>query len=710
MAVVEPYAPCPCGSGQKYKWCCQKVEASLEKSLRLYHNNHLEAAISALDEGLRKAPGNPLLTLRKALMLIDQEKFAEARDLMEPLARSNPEHPSAQSLYLRLLAETEGPRAAVGRLQQTLSGLKPEARKAPEIVDAIEIVGSELANTGMVPAGIAHLKLAQALRPDESASSPLRSVLTSQRVSLWQKAPYRLSPVPEGLDDSKRGRFSGALEKASQGLWGPAAADFDALAREGTPEADRNLGLCRLWLGDHRGAVEALRRHTGWVGPTVDSVELETLCQIIEPMRDEDKVELLQWIWPVRDRDALLQALKGQDRVVHTGREPIDPDDPDSPEVDVFLMLDRPMPGSISEVSSPDQLPRLEGRVRLGQEIVAVEAFDDGRLERLAERFKGIAGGSITPAHPRSREVGVAEKTHLALRTEWLTPQGTTEDELKRLRNQELKRVYGEAWPETPQPYLNGRTPRQAAKDGNAELPLRAALSVIEQNPVLPDSDFDVTTLRTSLGVPPEPAYDPETVDLAEVPITRLSRIDPIRLSDDNLVKLLDLGETYALPPSIMLPVVRTLIDRPALLDSLDGGSRRVLVFAHLASFEMAQGRRDEALACLQRGRSSDPAAVKDANAVRWDTLELRLRSRVEHPSSWVPFLATLLDRYGAEGPHGQTLMLTLMNMGLIQALPHPDRPDDFVLDTRPLQMAMEQYGPRITTAEGKLGVSVAGG
>ena len=135
-----------------------------------------------------------------------------------------------------------------------------------------------------------------------------------------------------------------------------------------------------------------------------------------------------------------------------------------------------------------------------------------------------------------------------------------------------------------------------------------------------------------------------------------------------------------------------------------------MLVFAHLASFEMARGRRDEALACLERGRSTDPAAVREANAVRWDTLELRLRSRVEHPSSWVPFLATLLDRYGAEGPYGQTLMMTLMNMGLIQALPHPDRPDDFVLDTRPLQMAMEQYGPKITTAEGKLGVSVTGG
>jgi tetratricopeptide (TPR) repeat protein len=688
------------------------VEGHLEKALRLFHSNQMEAAFSALDEGLRKAPGNPLLTIRKALMLIEQERFTEARDLMGPLALANPQHAAAQSLFIRILVETDGPQAAAGRLQQTLSQVKPETRKAPAMIGLIEAVGVGLGEFGMVPAAIAHLELAGTLRGEaaERRDSPLRSILGNRHISLWLKAPYRLSPVPEGLDDAKRGRFSAALEKAAQGLWGPAAADFDALAREGTAEADRNLGLCRLWLGDHSGAVEALRRHTRWVGPTPDSVELEALCQIIEPIRDDDKVELLQWIWPVRDPSALAQALDDDDRSVHQGLGPMNPDDPDSPEVDVYVMTDRPRPAEGTKVESPDELPKVEGRVLLGQEIVAVEAFDDGRLERLSERFKALAGGSVTPAHPRSKEVGMEERAHLAMRTEWVTPEKISDEDLKRLKSQEIERVYSQVWPETPEPYLDGRSPLQAAKDGNAELPLRSALEVLERNETLRAANFDLAVLRDRLGVPSEPEIDPETVDLATVPVTRLYRIDPAKLSDETLVALLDLGEKYGLAPEVQVRIARALIDRPELLDGLDRGVRRVLVYAHVAGYEAANGNLPEALAWLNRGRASDPAEVKEANAVRWDTLELRLRSQAEHPSAWVPFLAAVLERYAEGGPHTDTLVLTLINMGLIQLQPHPDRPDDYVMDTRTLQMVMEQFGPKITTASGRLGVSVTGG
>ena len=42
MALVDPYSPCPCGSGQKYKWCCQKVEAYAERAQRLVENGQYE--------------------------------------------------------------------------------------------------------------------------------------------------------------------------------------------------------------------------------------------------------------------------------------------------------------------------------------------------------------------------------------------------------------------------------------------------------------------------------------------------------------------------------------------------------------------------------------------------------------------------------------------------------------------------------------------
>ena len=68
MALVDPYSPCPCGSGQKFKWCCQKVEAFAERAERLYEGGQIDAALGTLDEGLRKVPDNPWLLVRKALI------------------------------------------------------------------------------------------------------------------------------------------------------------------------------------------------------------------------------------------------------------------------------------------------------------------------------------------------------------------------------------------------------------------------------------------------------------------------------------------------------------------------------------------------------------------------------------------------------------------------------------------------------------------
>ena len=77
MALVDPYSPCPCGSGQKYKWCCQKVEAYAERVQRLVDNGQYESALKPLDEGLAKVPGNPWLSTRKALVQLHLNQFDE---------------------------------------------------------------------------------------------------------------------------------------------------------------------------------------------------------------------------------------------------------------------------------------------------------------------------------------------------------------------------------------------------------------------------------------------------------------------------------------------------------------------------------------------------------------------------------------------------------------------------------------------------------
>ncbi len=133
-------------------------------------------------------------------------------------------------------------------------------------------------------------------------------------------------PAPEDLSSPVRERFEEALRWAEQGLWSSAASAFDLLTAEPVA-AERNLGLCRLWMADDAGAVEALRRYIARVGATTEAVDLEALCQSIAPLGPGDLVEHVQLIWPLRDREGLLNALREDPRTHEDGRGPIDPVD-----------------------------------------------------------------------------------------------------------------------------------------------------------------------------------------------------------------------------------------------------------------------------------------------------------------------------------------------------------------------------------------------
>ena len=121
MALVDPYSPCPCGSGQKYKWCCQKVEAYAERAQRLVDNGQFESALKPLDEGLAKVPANPWLSTRKALVQLQLNQSDAAKLTLRELLQSHPDNLVGSILMTRLVLETEGPTAGAAQFQQALS-------------------------------------------------------------------------------------------------------------------------------------------------------------------------------------------------------------------------------------------------------------------------------------------------------------------------------------------------------------------------------------------------------------------------------------------------------------------------------------------------------------------------------------------------------------------------------------------------------------
>ncbi len=704
MAGVEPYAPCPCGSGEKFKWCCQKVESFADRAQRLFDTGQVDAAIKVLDEGLRKEPGNPWLLTRKAIMQIRQGEPEPAKVTLRQVLAGNPKHFGALVLLTRCVLETEGPVNGAGMFQQVL-GAVDEGQRA-SLGGLGRVVAYLLAETRRYPAAFIHLELVNALGdPDGSAASALRSLEANPGISPWLKDDYEPAPAPDRLRGEARQRFDQALDWASQGLWASAAAAFDLLSvDEPGGEADYNLGLCRLWLGDEDGAVGPLRRRSRALGTSTEAVDLEVLCQQIGPIPPDDRVEHVQLIWPLRDREALLAGLRAAADIFDDGPAPIDPNDPESPEVDTFALLDR---DRIDEHSgrglTPDQVPRILGRVAVGQEVAALETYDDGRVDSLGDRFTALAGKAIAPAHPKTKLLDVDARSSLALAWEWLYPAKIEPAEADRLDREKRTEILRDAWPDTPMPYLNFRTPAQAGRDGNAEVPLRAAVCQYEQDRELEQAGLDYAALRARLGIPPEPAIDPATVDVDHLPLARLAAVPADRLDDARLVAFYRRARRSMIGAA-MEAAALAVVARPAIFEH--GLIDPVAVHTDLASLAAGRGDRDGAQGWLAKGRQADAPANRGRNAPLWDMVEVRLKARSDKPESWVPELAVVLERYAQEPTANQVILLNLVEMGLIRMQPNPDNPDDVLLDSRPMQALLAEFGPKITTASGRLGVS----
>jgi tetratricopeptide (TPR) repeat protein len=706
MAGVEPYSPCPCGSGQKFKWCCHKVEAFADKARRLLESGQAELAIKALDEGLRKEPGNPWLLTRKAVVQINQGQAEPAKATLRQVLEKNPKHFGALVLLTRCVLETEGPVNGAGMFQQVLSSVDGAARAGLGTV--VRLVAILLAQARRIPAAIKHFELVLLFGDHEQAAiSALRNIESSPAYSPWLKDRLELAAAPASLDEAARTRFNEALAWARQGLWASAAAVFDGLSNHGSmSEADYNLGLCRLWIGDEAGALGPIRRRSKTLGNSTEAVDLEILAQQIEPIHPDDRVEQVQLTWPLRNRDALLASLRSKADIFDDGTAPVDPEDPDSPEADHFVLLDRPaIDKHDGKGLTPDDIPRILGRIMVAQDVVSIETYDDGRVDSLGDRFTAVAGSAIAPAHPRTKILGEESKATLAMAWEWLYPAELAPEEAQRLDLEQRVKILRDIWPVTPSPFLNFRSPERAAKDGDAEVPLRAALCQYEQDRALEEAGLDFAAIRSRLNIPPEPAIDPATVDVTKLSLGRLNQVPVEPLDDDKLITLYRRSRRVMAAEALEASA-KEIVARPSLFEQ--GKIDPVSVYSDLASLATSRGEKAEAAALITQGRAADSPARRAMNAPLWDMIEVRQKARTETPEVWVPELAIVLERYDRDESALQIILMNLVELGLVRLSPNPDDPADVLVDSRPLMAVLAEFGPRVTTASGRLGVSAA--
>ena len=184
-------APCPCGSGRKYKHCCgllQENQAAEKKSPSLlggslqellqrglsYHQaGHLPQAEAIYRQILQAAPNHPDALYLCGLAIHESGRSEAAVELIERAIRSNPTGPFHYTLgnVLRKL----------GKLDEAAGNFREALRFTPSMVDAHLGLGNTLKAQDKHDEAAGHFRKALELKPDMvEAHLNLGNVLRAQ--------------------------------------------------------------------------------------------------------------------------------------------------------------------------------------------------------------------------------------------------------------------------------------------------------------------------------------------------------------------------------------------------------------------------------------------------------------------------------------------------------------------------------------------------
>lgn len=575
--ALDPYTPCPCGSGKKLKFCeCAAESAELEKVLTSIDGDQRVAALDHINRVLAHKPQQKAMLALKGIVQVQLGDEAGAKETVGTFLTAAPNNPVAHTLSALLAAQDGRTDDAVISLQRAIAASPQEIHYL--IPDALLGVAQALMMEGRMLAARAHLLLRIAMYGREQQDRPGLELL--MRLNASREVPLALKQdlIPREIsrEPSWEKEFDEALDAASNGTWLTAAQKFEALDKKhpNQPEIVDNLAVFRTFLGMPT-AAESWRRYAALPDvPQDDAVEAEILAQELDPSSESDLIDQIRIVYAVKDPTQLLEVLASDRRM---SRMPVDmsslvPEGTPPPRAGYWL-LDRELPESGKDLTL-EGVPRVLGEVLL----FGKETDREARLEFLITKTPDMVvkvrklqevGGSQLGMIEKEEKVGGTFALDEALVARWRLPEDTPPEVRRKLIEEQYQRNMLEVLPSQPIKVLGGRTPREVAADPAYRIRLLALIRSYEIEYQQKRQTADFNELRRSLGLPPQEVLDPTGVDMESVPLLRLGRYDVAKMTDDQLLMVVRRAGAVTHVEALRQAALAAL-DRPDLKGKFD--------------------------------------------------------------------------------------------------------------------------------------------
>jgi tetratricopeptide (TPR) repeat protein len=599
--AFDPYASCPCGSGKKFKWCCQPIHAEIERAFEQDSQGQHEVALRLMDEVVKNHAANPEVYGRKAQLLYQNGKVEDAEAALQQAFEISPKYAFGYLLKgMFRYQEGEVPGALL-LFRKAADYYDPEAHDLIAQVYGF-ITDCEMRLNRPVAARAAMRIVLRDNPADVEARENFENIFgPKSRLPAAARKEYAfLSPAPSAAGD-RRTAWDRALAGAEKARLGDAARAFDELAKADPNDAAAayNLGLARAWLGENGPALEALDRYVTLEANEAKAGDAWALAEVLRcayGMEEQSDYHEYSVAYQLRDARPIQAILEEWSR----GRRLIPLNGGEQEGVFSALVLE-PAPTFTVTPGASEGGP-LASYLLIAEGIVRLWGPVRERFERARAEFEQKCRAALSEGHER-----VGRPAFSDVVTEAVTfPMGVTDQaEAERRVEANARQFFEETWLQRPLKALNGIPPIDAA--GHAVL-RRKVLGVIQfladcaAGGALRAYDFD--RLRRKLGLTggaAAPTPGASSADLTALGAPELAALNVESLSDDQLRQALQTAQRLD-AHEIGTRFARALVARPASGTDTD----RYPYFSYLIERALAGGQADEALDTINEGEKAD--------------------------------------------------------------------------------------------------------
>jgi tetratricopeptide (TPR) repeat protein len=603
--MPDSYSPCPCGSGKKFKWCCQPIYAGINRAWEQEAAGQHESALRLLDEVTREHAGNPEAWGQKAKMLWIRNRTEEAEEALQKAFAINPNYPYGlllQSLFRLHEGETAG---ALLLARRAVEAYAPEAHDY--LADAYGIVFEcELKQNRPVAARAALRLVMHYLPGDEQYRQAFENAFGPE--SRLPEAARRdwtfLGPPPETAG-AARAAWDRTLTSASTARLSDLVRVFEPLTKEmpEVPAAWFNLALSQAWLGDNRAALDSLEHYLGLESDAGRAAAAANLAEVLRCGAGlEDECDYCEHLFTVQLRnpeplEALLREWAQAGRLIPLPTQ--------QEGIYVFLVLELTTAALLTVGGPAADAGRLAGSLVIVGPVVQFSSPRKEAYERVRDEFRQRLALPLGELHERRGPIHWQEVVADAL----LFPLTKRDDNAERVLAH-VQKYYEETWLHQPRRSLSGNTPVDAAAHPKLRNKLVGVIQFIQdcaQGGKIAAYDFD--RLRRKLGLagasagsPPPVAHAPGSpLDIAAMGTAELAGLHVEGLTFEQLEQAYQAAQKLD-AEELAAHFARALVSRPPQPERPD----RFPWYSYLSQRALQAGDTDAALELVNEGEKAD--------------------------------------------------------------------------------------------------------